>query len=63
MLLCRALSRLVLLAEGDDLGALHHGRDADPQDGRRVYIELSPDAAHAMGLYLAAVQRAGIPAI
>ena len=38
-------------------------RSADPQDGRRVYIELSDDAARAMGLYLGAVQRAGATAI
>lgn len=38
-------------------------RSADPQDGRRVYIELSADAARAMGHYLGAVQRAGITAI
>jgi hypothetical protein len=38
-------------------------RSADPQDGRRVYIELSNDCARAMGRYLRAVQRAGIPAI
>jgi hypothetical protein len=35
-------------------------RSADPQDGRRVYIELSDEAARAMGSYLAAVQRAGV---
>jgi Winged helix DNA-binding domain len=38
-------------------------RSADPQDGRRVYIELSDKAAQAMGSYLAAVQRTGITAI
>lgn len=32
-------------------------RKADPQDGRRIYIELSEDAARAMANYLAAVQR------
>jgi len=32
-------------------------RQADPQDGRRIYIELSEAAANAMGNYLAAVQR------
>lgn len=32
-------------------------RQADPQDGRRIYIELSEGAAKAMGNYLAAVQR------
>lgn len=32
-------------------------RQADPQDGRRIYIELSEGAATAMGNYLAAVQR------
>jgi DNA-binding MarR family transcriptional regulator len=34
-------------------------RQADPQDGRRVYIGLSDEAAQAMGRYLAAVQRSG----
>ena len=34
-------------------------RQADPQDGRRVYIGLSDEAARAMGRYLAAVQRGG----
>ena len=29
----------------------------DPQDGRRIYIELSEDAAKAMSRYLSAVQR------
>ena len=38
-------------------------RAADPQDGRRVYIELSDDAAHSMSRYLAAVQRMGATAI
>jgi hypothetical protein len=38
-------------------------RTADPQDGRRVYIGLSDDAARAMGRYLAAVQRAGLPSV
>jgi len=32
-------------------------RSADPQDGRRVYIELSDDAARALTAYLRAVQR------
>lgn len=32
-------------------------RAADPQDGRRVYIELSADAARAMGAYLDMAQR------
>jgi len=32
-------------------------RQADPQDGRRVYIELSDDAARALGAYLGSVQR------
>jgi hypothetical protein len=32
-------------------------RQADPQDGRRIYIDLSEAAAKAMGNYLAAVQR------
>jgi hypothetical protein len=34
-------------------------RQADPQDGRRVYIALSDDAAKRMGAYLSAVQRGG----
>jgi hypothetical protein len=38
-----------------DRGLLH--RSADPQDGRRVYIELSADTAKAMGAYLAMAQR------
>ncbi|MFN3726563.1 MAG: winged helix DNA-binding protein [Allosphingosinicella sp.] len=32
-------------------------RQADPQDGRRIYIDLSEAAAKAMANYLAAVQR------
>jgi len=32
-------------------------RSADPQDGRRVYIELSDDTARALASYLRAVQR------
>lgn len=32
-------------------------RSADPQDGRRVYIELSDDTARALTAYLRAVQR------
>ncbi|HEX8256454.1 MAG TPA: winged helix DNA-binding protein [Allosphingosinicella sp.] len=32
-------------------------RQADPQDGRRVYIELSDEAAAALEAYLSAVQR------
>jgi hypothetical protein len=32
-------------------------RSADPQDGRRVYIELSDDAARGMAAYLKALQR------
>ena len=32
-------------------------RQADPQDGRRVYIELSDDTARALAAYLRAVQR------
>lgn len=32
-------------------------RAADPEDGRRVYIELSDDAARALAAYLRAVQR------
>lgn len=34
-------------------------RKADPQDGRRVYIGLSDEAAVAMGRYLASVERNG----
>src|SRR5690606_31571439 len=32
-------------------------RSADPQDGRRVYIELSDEAARGVAAYLRAVQR------
>lgn len=32
-------------------------RTADPQDGRRVFIELSEPAAAQLGAYLAAAQR------
>jgi CheY-like chemotaxis protein len=32
-------------------------RSADPQDGRRVYIELAPDTAGQLEAYLAAAQR------
>ena len=38
-------------------------RSADPQDGRRVYIELSDEAARAMGAYLAAAKRIAPAAI
>ena len=38
-------------------------RSADPQDGRRVYIELSDDAARALTAYLRAVQRMATAAI
>ncbi len=38
-------------------------RAADPQDGRRVYIELSDDAARALTAYLRAVQRIAPTAI
>jgi hypothetical protein len=38
-------------------------RSADPEDGRRVYIGLSDEAARAMGRYLAAVQRSGLPPV
>jgi hypothetical protein len=38
-------------------------RTADPQDGRRVYIGLSDEAARAMARYLDAVQRSGLPTI
>jgi hypothetical protein len=38
-------------------------RAADPQDGRRVYIELSDDAARALTAYLRAVQRIATTAI
>lgn len=38
-------------------------RTADPQDGRRVYIGLSDDAARAMGRYLTALQKSGLPGV
>ena len=38
-------------------------RSADPQDGRRVYIELSDDAARALTAYLRAVHRIAPAAI
>ena len=38
-----------------DIGILV--RAADPQDGRRVYIELAPKAAAGMEAYLRAAQR------
>jgi hypothetical protein len=38
-------------------------RSADPEDGRRVYIELSDDAARALTAYLRAVQRVAPAAI
>lgn len=38
-------------------------RAADPQDGRRVYIELSDEAARALTAYLRAVQRIAPTAI
>lgn len=38
-------------------------RAADPQDGRRVYIELSNAAASALTAYLKAVQRVGLPVL
>jgi DNA-binding MarR family transcriptional regulator len=38
-------------------------RSADPQDGRRVYIELSDDAGRALTAYLRAVQRIATAAI
>ena len=38
-------------------------RAADPQDGRRVYIELSDDAARALGAYFAAAKRIAPAAI
>jgi hypothetical protein len=38
-------------------------RSADPQDGRRVYIALSDDAARALTAYLRAVQRIAPAAI
>lgn len=38
-------------------------RNADPNDGRRVYIGLSDDAARAMGRYLGAVQKASLPTV
>jgi hypothetical protein len=38
-------------------------RSADPQDGRRVYIELSDEAARALAAYLHAVERLGVSVI
>lgn len=38
-------------------------RSADPQDGRRVYIGLSDEAARALTAYLRAVQRSALTAI
>jgi hypothetical protein len=38
-------------------------RSADPQDGRRVYIELSDDTARALATYLRALQRISAPAV
>ena len=38
-------------------------RSADPQDGRRVYIALSEDAARALTAYLRAAQRIAPPTI
>jgi hypothetical protein len=38
-------------------------RSADPQDGRRVYIELSEDSTRALAAYLAAVERLGVSVI
>jgi len=38
-------------------------RQADPQDGRRVYIELSDDAARALTAYLRAAQRVSPTAV
>lgn len=38
-------------------------RSADPQDGRRVYIGLSDEAARALAAYLRAVQRSALTAI
>jgi len=38
-------------------------RSADPQDGRRFYIELSDDAARSLTAYLRAVQRIATAAI
>jgi hypothetical protein len=38
-------------------------RSADPQDGRRVYIELSDEAARALAAYLRAVERLGVSVI
>ena len=32
-------------------------RSADPEDGRRVYIELADETAHSLAAYLRAVQR------
>lgn len=38
-------------------------RQADPQDGRRVYIELSDETARALAAYLRAVQRISTNAV
>ena len=38
-------------------------READPRDGRRVYIALSDEAARALAAYLRAVQRISPAAI
>jgi DNA-binding MarR family transcriptional regulator len=35
-------------------------RTADPRDGRRVFIDLSDEAAEAMGNYIRAVERIGL---
>jgi len=35
-------------------------RTADPRDGRRVFIDLSDEAANGMGAYLCAVERIGV---
>ena len=35
-------------------------RTADPRDGRRVFIDLSDEAAEGMGAYLSAVERIGV---
>jgi DNA-binding transcriptional ArsR family regulator len=43
-----------------DAGLLE--READPHDGRRVYVALSDGAAQAMQAYLAQAARAGAPA-
>jgi predicted transcriptional regulator len=38
-------------------------RSADPQDGRRVYIELSEEGARGLAAYLRAIERLGVSVI